>query len=399
MSKFTNHLYEGGDAQFHGPQQVEMPGPAYDDVFGHIHVENQVHGYLIIRRLEDGVLLLPQKRTCGHVRMLKPDDGPVPDILEVQERGKPSDPKISKTAITSASPPNPTTPKKSSVVVTPQKSVVVTPQTDSDSEITTYASYVASLELNGKGRLSLHNVKPRITRWGVVVESPGLRAFEGYDDRPLRQGLSSKKKSVTEKEQEENTPGGQVVKIASPGTIWTLPISGGAARYCCLHGFQVRSGPFFSLMVQASYVERMVGRDMPEEIPFMQFVKIKVDDLFANGMPEPKLNKTVRFTGENIAAHFVEKARKWKDWANVKTIQSAVYIATMKKMARNQAKHLLQKKKAEAEKQAKEKKKQAEQRRRQDLAVKAQQAMRERKLLRGSRKGVRQWRPRKKRPK
>ena len=65
MSKITNHVYEGADVDFHGPQILELPGPAFDDVFKHIHVEDYVNDYLIIRRIEKGMLMLPQKRTCG----------------------------------------------------------------------------------------------------------------------------------------------------------------------------------------------------------------------------------------------------------------------------------------------------------------------------------------------
>ena len=88
MSKISNHMYEDSDKEFHGSQQLEMPGPAYDDVFQHIHVEDFIHGYLIIRRIEERVLLLSQKRTCGHVRVCRPADSPVPQIIEVRETGK-----------------------------------------------------------------------------------------------------------------------------------------------------------------------------------------------------------------------------------------------------------------------------------------------------------------------
>ena len=354
MSKITNHVYEGSDVDFHGSQILELPGPAFDDVFKHIHVEDYVNGYLIIRRIEKGMLMLPQKRTCGHVRTLKSSDGPVPDVIGEEEMCPKSNnkeemcpnsnndtPPKTKTAavspknLTPAASPENLTSEVHQADVTPQNHTdgAATPTTPTDEhQYVSYSDYVANLELAGKRRLPLHGMDPRVTGWGVIVESPGLRAFEGYDNQPPRQGLQVSKKGKKTQHEHTESPGGLVVKIAAPGTVWTLPVSGGVMRFCCLHGFQVRSGPFYTLLTQTSYVESMIAKDMPANVDFSRYVKIKVDDLFAHGLPESRMNKAVRTAGEEIASHFVDKVRIFKQWASVKTIMSAVrpYTLTQK---------------------------------------------------------------------
>lgn len=362
MSKTTNHMYEGQDAKYHGPQALQIPGPAMDDVFQHIYVEDYQPDshYLIIRRMEDKVLLMPQKRTCGHVRVLHEEDGPVPDILDILDNESAGQ----KVASPGDSITEPRTPQDAN----PKQSTTSMKTPPADGEYATYASFVANIDLAGNARCPLRGVEPRVTRWGVVIESPGLRAFEGYDDRPLRQLAGNK----TVHQNNDESPPGRVIKIAAPGTLWTLPIAGGILRFCCLHGFQVRSGPFWTLGVRAQYVESVIDKELTTPLDMDVYFKIKVDDLFSNGLPQPKFNKMTKFTGERLASHFVEHVTKWKEWSSVKTIVSAPYQQRLQETAQRHAEKL-----ALAQKVSDEKKE--EKKRRNMLAMKAQQAMARRK--------------------
>ena len=233
---YSDHHYEGYDKKFHGPQQLKIPGPAWDDCFQHVMVEAFKNGDLLIRRIEHNVAQLPQWRTCGHVRVLVNADGEVPEIEDCLE---PDSPVQKKTPV-------------QTVLKTPSPRHIDRGSTPSPSpaEESSYAQWVSNINIHGKkNRTPLRHVPvdgPKLTRWSTVKEKPALRAFAGYDNMPLRQ--LSNQPSRGPPSLQPGSPCGKIVKVTSPGAIWTVPVAGGIARMCCLNGFQVKSGPFYSLM-------------------------------------------------------------------------------------------------------------------------------------------------------
>ena len=382
---YSHHVYEGKDVQYHGPQELKIPGPAMDDVFNHVMVEDYQNGDLRIRRLVDGVLQLPNWRTCGHVRCLVNADGDFPEIKDcIPDTGISPKP-VKQDLLTEGTEPTPVKiNQESKKFQTPSPKCLhemKTPSPASDDD--SYAEWVARIDVHGnKNRTPLRCLPVngmKVARWATIKSARSLRAFEGYDNLPLRQLSNSRSRSAAELVHGKCSPQGKIVKVAAPGAIWKLPVAGDIVRLCCLNGFQVKSGPFFSLMTRAENVENLVGRPMPEEVDLADFVKIKVDDLFENGSPELQMVKAVRETGEQLSKLFLDKVPKWEDWRDLELVTSAAYDLQIRLEAARQLQLMQDKKAAKKLKEDKAEEKRAAVKRRQQQALAAAQAAKKRK--------------------
>ena len=353
----THHMYKGADEEFWGKQNLNVPGFAMDDIFGFVHVTEYRNGDLTIRRFsqtEKGVLLAPQKRTCGHVRRVhKEKDGDPPFVSDVVDEKAPGQAKKKRKNDQGEqqSPPSKQSRKDGSPsstrteFTTPPSQLRQTPATpgNKDSPLVDYPQFVADLDLNSqKSRKSIRNTEPKVTKWATRSRNDGVTTFAGFDDMPLRAPMGSPA------EIQNKT---KLVKVACPGVVHMFHAPGGLQWMTTLCGFQVKNGSFYALQVPKQFVLKQIGKHKDAmESPSTCCVKMLVNDLFENAQPEPVVDLTFKQAAADLADKFLHEmspetreTRKredplWKRWDSIKTLKTAAYLNRMRKNIENQQK-------------------------------------------------------------